>query len=369
LIAAATGRDLLPNIFTPTKAGTVLGVFAEDSEAVLHCRIADIAGALLKDDPTALALLKENLKIISATGHDLRLFSKENQERKITKLYETLYEQTRKIDDLRLIVLDPLSRFHGEDENDNGAGTNIIKLLERIANTTNAAIIAIHHVAKSAGYPSRRGFDLEAAMHQDAARGASGLTDGVRWQCNLFGLPEKNAKKELNVEHAHSGQYLALKVSKKNYGKPEAIHFLERVHNGVLRPVEPIKDGCSLDLEDIILKLATEVIQGQELTIRMLIDNHCADWKEKYPKISRTKIQKVIESMVNQKKLFEVPSRNANGKKISYLSITPINESEPEKGVDDFEPDNRKEPDKTQLPDLNVPESLNKVDPDSFIQE
>jgi hypothetical protein len=73
--------------------------------------------------------------------------------------------------------------------------------------------------------------------------------------------------------------------------------------------------------------------------------------------------------MVNQKKLFETPSRNANGRKISYLSVTPINESEPEKDVDDFEPDKRKEPDKTQFPDLNTPESFNKVDPDSFIPE
>jgi len=368
LIAAATGRDLLPNIFTPTKAGKVLGIFAEDSEAVLHCRIADITSVLLKNDPTALALLKENMKVICATGHDLRLCSKEQQERTNTKFYDSLYEQTRGIDDLRLVVLDPLSRFHGEDENDNGAGTDIIKLLERIANTTNAAVIVLHHVTKNAGYTMRR-FNLEAAMHQDAARGASGLTNGVRWQCNLFGLPVSDAKKCLNVEHANFGQYLALKVSKKNYGKPEAIHFLERVQNGVLRPVEPIKDGCSLDLEMIIQNLIIDAIGGRELTVRKLLDEHCVEWKSDYPKISRAKIQKVIESMVNQKKLFEIPSLNASGKKVKYLSITPKDESEPEKGVDDFELDNGKELDKMQFPDLNTSESLNKADPDSFIPE
>ena len=112
-----------------------------------------------------------------------------------------------------------------------------MSLLERIAQQTRAAVIILHHVGKRAG-SDVHGFDLDAAMHQDAARGASGLTNGVRWQCNLFGLPEKSAKKIIGVKSSEPGQYLALKVCKKNYGPPEPVYFLERLRGGMLTPCE-----------------------------------------------------------------------------------------------------------------------------------
>lgn len=101
-----------------------------------------------------------------------------------------------------------LSRLHGAEENDIGAGTFFITLFERLALATGASVIDLHHVQKKTGLTTN-GFDLEAAMHQDAARGASGLTNGARWQCNLFGLPEQSAKKELGVRQARPGEFLA----------------------------------------------------------------------------------------------------------------------------------------------------------------
>ena len=348
LMAIATGRDILPGIFTPTRAGKVLGVFAEDCEEVLHHRIRDIANALFFFDDEAKGLLRENMTVVSVPGHDLRLFGAEQQNMAATEFYKVVKEVASNIADLRLLVIDPLSRFHGEEENDNGAGTYFVSLLEKIAQSTRAAVVVLHHVGKRSGYQNSE-FNLEAAMSQDCARGASGLTNGVRWQCNLFGIPEKNARNILGVEDAVPGQYLALRVSKKNYGKPEPVHYMERGHGGMLKPVEPIlKDGCSYDVTEAVFKLVASVVDGQQLTKRMLADAYHSDWKQEHPDLSRTKLESALAGFITKGRLFEIKGRNKSGKQVWLLSTINPEPDEPDKVPDkvpdDFEPD---EPDRT----------------------
>jgi len=218
-----------------------------------------------------------------------------------------------------------LSRFHGAEENDNGAGTYFVSLLEKIAQKTRAAVLCLHHVGKHSGFVHGE-FNLDAAMSQDIARGASGLTNGVRWQCNLFGVPGKNAKNIIGVKDANPGQFLALKVSKKNYGPPESVHFLERGHGGMLKPIEPIfKDGCGYDLEQVLLKLVLGVIALQPMTKRMLADSYHADWKRDHPELSRAKLDNAIASFVAKGKLFEVKTKDKSGRSMWALSLTENN--------------------------------------------
>jgi RecA-family ATPase len=370
LMATATGRDILPGVLTPTKPGKVLGIFTEDSEEVLHHRIRDIANALFLFDAEALNLLRENMCVVSVPGHDLRLFGKEQQNLAESFFYEVLSGVAAGIEGLRLLMIDPLSRFHDGEENDNGAGTYFVSLLEKIAQKTRAAIIFLHHVGKRAGYLNSE-FNLDAAMSQDCARGASGLTNGVRWQCNLFGVPEKNAKNLLGVKDAVPGQYLAMRVSKKNYGKPEPVRYLERGYGGMLRPVEPIlKDGCSYDVEEAVLGLVISVIDGQQLTKRLLADTYHLDWKKEHPELSRSKLDSALTGFITKGRLFEVEGRNKSGKKIWFLSTKAEPDEqkktglEPDREPDDFEPD---KPDRTGQNAVrfnNMPKLHNKFEPD-----
>jgi hypothetical protein len=325
LMAVATGRNILPGIFIPKLAGKALGVFAEDDEDVLHHRINSMVNQLFYFDGEARELLRQNMRVITTAGHDVRFLDASAKNLEESIFFEDVFEAIEDVEDLRLILLDPVSRFHGAEENDNGAGTYLVSLLERIAQETGAAVIIIHHVSKHAGL-GKDGFKLDLAMHQDAARGASGLTNGVRWQCNLFGLPEKNAFKELGVKQAESGQYLALKVCKKNYGKPESVHFLERGQGGLLSPLEAVVKKNAPDLDDIISGLLLEAVsrsEGKNLTKRMLIDSHCQEWKKAHPKITRTAIEQAIAASILHEKLFERTGKNGSGRKITYLSHYP----------------------------------------------
>jgi hypothetical protein len=378
LVAVATGRDILPGIFTPTKAGKVLGVFAEDDETIIHHRLHAIANALFFDDEPARELLRQNMMVVSTTGHDVRFLNQSFQDLSESPFFKEVFEAIKLVDDLRLIILDPVSRYHGAEENDNGAGTYLVSLLEKIAQQTHAAVLALHHVGKRAG-SEVHGFDLDAAMHQDASRGASGLTNGVRWQCNLFGLPEKNAKKSIGVSSSEPGQYLALKVCKKNYGAPESVFFLERLKGGMLKPVERTERTVEADLSELVKGLVLDAVmksEGQFVTQRILLDGNCRLWKENDSRISRRVVDQTVASCILNHDLFERKGKNASGKTISCLSKYPEASAnsepertgkmnlEPEGEPEGFEPEEPEGSGKNNVPARIRSKSLNKVKPE-----
>jgi hypothetical protein len=87
-----------------------------------------------------------------------------------------------------LIILDPVSRLMGADaETDNAAATQFIALLEELTIDLlgNPTILFAHHVSKAAIKGNSTSKSSEGASQADS-RGASALTDGVRWQCNFY---------------------------------------------------------------------------------------------------------------------------------------------------------------------------------------
>jgi hypothetical protein len=320
-LATATGRDILPGIFTPTRPGKVVCLFSEDDENVLHHRMQTLIKQFFSSDEQAMGLLRRNLKIVTATGRDVR-FLYDSKNVKESAFFTEFLKALTTIENLRLVIIDPVSRIHGGEENDNRTGTVLVTLLERIARQTGAAVIALHHVSKRAGIEAGA-FNLDSAMHQDAARGASGLTNAVRWQCNLFGLPEKDCRKLIGVSDARAGQFLAIRVSKKNFGPPEETKFLERGVGGVLKPF--IKTSLiAPDLDELARNLILTTVlthEGQFLTKRLLIDGNCRTWKKDDPRVTRSVLEQTISSCILNGELFERQGKNSSGKSIYFLSL------------------------------------------------
>lgn len=331
MFAVATGKDILPEIFTPTQPGKVLGVFGEDDELILHHRIYCLARQVFGSDPKAFDLLRQNMQVVATTGQDIRFMVGSTAQLMASDFFSDVFRAISEISGLRLIVLDPVSRLEGADENDNAAGTYFISLLERIAQQTGAAVIATHHVAKRAGVVGGGEFDLAAAMSQDVARGASGLTNGARWQANLFGLPEKTARKVLGLTTTLPGQYLAFRVSKKNYGPPEDVHFLERKSGGLLIPCSRVENRPPQEVEELLKGLLLDAVfqaEGKQLTQRLLIDAHAKAWKKTDSRITRTAIQQTIAACLLNGELHERTGINVMGKKITCLSRYPKTNTE-----------------------------------------
>lgn len=131
----------------------------------------------------------------------------------------------------RLVALDPLARLTCYDENSTAEATTVIEALDTIAARTGAAVVAGHHVNKAA----IRGGELAAAV---AARGASGLTDGARWQAQLLpmGIDEARAR---GIEDDDRTTWRRLSVCKLNYAGKPADQWFSVGAGGVLTPQEP----------------------------------------------------------------------------------------------------------------------------------
>ena len=215
------GETNLLGIGTPA-GGQVVYLSAEDGRDILHERLHAIGQTI---PPATRELVAERLIIEDLTGYQPDLL-----DAHWCQAIERLME------DKRLIILDPLRSFHLGDENDSKAMNILITTLRAMAARTGCAAMFLHHSNKGLAVQGQG--DL-----QQAARGSSALTDGVRWQSYLVGM----TRNESNVLSLRPGgppigeedrrRYVRFGVSKQNYGPPLPEQWYRRGPGGVLEPV------------------------------------------------------------------------------------------------------------------------------------
>jgi KaiC/GvpD/RAD55 family RecA-like ATPase len=125
----------------------------------------------LNDDRRAL--VRDRVEYIAGCGRDLRLTDSESETRDFADdLAHRIKTAADDGDPYALVVLDPMTRFNGADENDNAAAARLVTILEQLTNDTRTTVIAVHHSGKG-----------ETAATN--ARGASALVDNARCQLAL----------------------------------------------------------------------------------------------------------------------------------------------------------------------------------------
>jgi len=217
-IAVAGGPDLL--CLHPAQTGPVLFIAAEDPLPVLEARIQALQHLISEAETEKL---EQFLDITPALASGIDLFSKEDAG---------VWEATlaKRAENCRLIIIDTLSRVQSGNENAREDAAIVMRRLERIAASTGAAIIVLHHVGKSSVMNGNA--DL-----QQASRGASVWIDESRWAAFLRVMDEKEAA-TMSVDIADRREYVRFGVSKANYSPPFADVWLHRQENGVLLPAE-----------------------------------------------------------------------------------------------------------------------------------
>jgi RecA-family ATPase len=130
----------------------------------------------------------------------------------------------------RLIIIDPLSRFHNLEENSNNQMSVLLGNLDHVSTRTGAAVLFVHHVNKLA---VREG----AGDSQAASRGASALAEHVKWSANLAKMTEDEAARH-KIDPDRRGHYLSLRVTKQSYGEPRPPRWFEWHEDGVLLPAD-----------------------------------------------------------------------------------------------------------------------------------
>lgn len=236
VVSLAPGLPVAGGAFpAPEQPCKTLLLAAEEDGRVLHHRLHAVRDwlcerELLLPDGSLLARdelverLHTNLLVYPGVGHQVRLLKNGSR----TPLLDELLERCA---GARLVLLDPVRRLHDGNENDSGDMTAVVEAGERLAQEANAAVVFVHHTSKAA---TLNGFSDQ----QGAGRGSSALTDGVRWQCNLVGMTDTEARQN-GLEHDRRF-FVRLEVCKANYIPPHPVTWLRRLRGGVLAKVDSL---------------------------------------------------------------------------------------------------------------------------------
>lgn len=124
-----------------------------------------------------------------------------------------------------LVIIDPISRFRGGDENLASDTTRFVQSLQQIRDLLNTSVISLHHVNKGA--------DVNGSS-QNNARGSSALIDGVRLVFELIIMKDLTIK-NLYGELPDQPKLLILQTVKTNYGRSIDPIVLSRKDDGALQ--------------------------------------------------------------------------------------------------------------------------------------
>jgi RecA-family ATPase len=116
-----------------------------------------------------------------------------------------------------VLLVDPLRKFHSVSENDNVAMGEVIEVFEDVAEEANCAVFICHHTRKGNG----------AEVSIDSARGASSITDAPRFAEVADKMTSEEAKK-LGIAEERRRFYFKIFNGKANFVPPvEKVDWFE----------------------------------------------------------------------------------------------------------------------------------------------
>lgn len=249
--------------FDPKKRYRVLGLFGEDCEAVLHNRTRNIIKTLGLDNEEYLYYLNKNFNALSVINMRLVEYG-QFQNPTITDNYNLLRDflakEESKKQPIDVLIIDPLIRFYGLNENINGEASYFVDtVLGSLQREFGITTILAHHIPK--GDKIKTIQDIE----QISPRGASAFLDNSRFTVAMMNVSKKEAK-DCGIQEQDYKNYVAIKPIKTNYtsgvAKPS---FLRRFDYGVLLPSNPEKD-LNINIETELYSCLNDYYNKDEIS-------------------------------------------------------------------------------------------------------
>ena len=255
LAMKVTGGYPMRNSFggNVTEFGNVVIFTAEDDEDEMHRRIERL-------DPRNERLEYENeLRVVSLpnVGGVFPVLQSIHGELTTSAEFERIYEQILQINNLKLIIFDPLASFvHADVNSDPATGAALTGLMSKICSETGASVMMCHHMTKVKD-------DTVISTPEQARnliRGTSAIVDGVRCAFALWQLDENTAKrqcKELDIEYQRNRCFDGAVVKSNGPAKRQIRKFVRDLDTGLLMDrtddVVQLNSGTNRDLRKTAL--------------------------------------------------------------------------------------------------------------------
>lgn len=310
-VSVASGKKWL-GTYNVANPGPVLLALGEEDADEMHRRIRKAVRAMGWDAAPEVA---RNLHALSLCGERAMLVDDKGDDTPFgLNLYAGLAAWPG-VDEWRLIILDPASRFMGaEAEKDNAQATRFIEAVERLTRLPgNPTVLFAHHTNKGG---------LAGETDQGAARGSSGLTDGARWQANLNRQhedPPQNGKKGKLIPDE-----VILQVVKANHCPiAESLHLKRDLdRGGFLAPLDPTTTAARataaarVPAESAALRRAKNAVAVAEKREKALVQE-VADFKAKGDTAALDKATRELDKVRGELRTKHKPALEALSKPAS----------------------------------------------------
>lgn len=292
----ATGHQMCGH-WSVGETGQVVCLMAEEEDQELHRRVYRIAQGLPAD---AQGRVEKNLFVVSLIADTNQLTEKlPSGEVLFTDRLERLRHTLKQFKKLRLVIIDPASRFRGGDENNAVDATRFIEAVESLVKEFGATVLVVHHTNKSS--------TTNTEPSQGDARGSSALSDGARFGMTLRRMTKDEAA-AFGVPEEHQGSYLRADVVKNNYARSHtAPVWLKRDENGMLTKATDLVIGSNVGLNlrkfQIHAAVADEKAAGRLRSRTQFAD--AFGGRDKPFKIGRDKLMHEIKELILEGVLIE----------------------------------------------------------------
>jgi len=328
-VAIATGKQFGP--FRATKRHRVLLLAGEDPDGILHKRVKDAVSAMgVSNSESLITSLREYFDAVSLQGEERVIISLDDQANPArTETYSWLYQSISEMGGIDVLIIDPLSRFYGLNENDNAHATAWIACLEKLAKDFGITVLFLHHESKAQA----------SGNAKSTGRGASAFRDGIRWAISLSEMDEKTA----NTCGVEANRHIVAEFTKSNYTArwPGPVYF-RRSDAGMLDQVNPWGDLAREQAEELAAGLADA---GIEVTRRELVKGCCEDEarlpainsirdkiNDRWPELKlRKELDRIIDSAIRLSLIKEesrVINRTSKKVLVSFRSGCPKSKTE-----------------------------------------
>lgn len=242
----------------------------------------------------------------------------------VTSEFEEIRKQIDEIQNLKLIILDPLASFvQGDINGDAALGAFMTGTLAKLATETGAAVIVAHHMRKPA-----QGIMVTADTARDMIRGTSALVDGVRCAFALWSVDEQKQDEIGAILNStlmlRNSVYQGL-IVKANHGADRKLKtYVRDQFTGLLQDktdeIEQVTSGNNLPLE-LLNAIATAATKGHPF----MHTGNSGVYKQRhrlppfFHGLSRHKVEGLIQYLLNKKKITKGRAKGSSTE--SWLDI------------------------------------------------
>jgi hypothetical protein len=226
-VAAACGAQWLhARALKPMK---VLYLAGEEDKNEVARRLQSVLKSMgIFDNKKLLDLVGLNLRLFPRVGNNERLIDEEDNP---TELFKKLKFFLEKYPDIKLVILDPASKYMGcETEKDSAKAQNWVDLLWQLSLTGGKpSVLVAHHTRKDSNKTTifkANEKDQVPDLSMDDMRGSGGIINGFRWGMMLA-----------RREYDDNTERVFLKVTKANYSKRSGVLKFDpdKNHSGILK--------------------------------------------------------------------------------------------------------------------------------------